>query len=299
MKFSTSVYLAALQWQISYAAATPLGEYTTDVGYPAEKRVFNIKVDCNELINQVLSGVQNYPFFASQVVAVGKNLALPSATAYSVCKTFKTEVIDCKYASLSVATSIGLAMTHGFIETNPPKEGTTEAKPNKHHREILDSTGDYLRSRGVEFESISVQPLVGRREDDGSVDSGHFVEVRGVREPGQDSKTGYHIYSRSDGSGSIRAIPDTEDHLGRRSDGAGYKTSWQVSSRTGSPPAPARQGLASVLANDWESRVESDHSIGDYIGLSDFGSIGRIQIRIIPESGAFGTNFEAVDRCSK
>lgn len=58
-------------------------------------------------------------------------------------------------------------------------------------------------------------------------------------------------------------------------------------------------GLAEAVQNDWQSRVESDHNIGDYIGLIDFGGIGRIQFRIIPESGGFGENAETVSQCSK
>ncbi|XXG99268.1 hypothetical protein Hte_005605 [Hypoxylon texense] len=301
MKASIFAQLVAFHWQLSCAAATPVNEprTTTDIEPYMQKKAFTIQVDCNELINQILKGIDNYPFFAGQVVAVGKKVVLPSTTAFSICKTFKPQSVDCKYAAISIGSSISLAMIHGFIDLNPPKDGATSATSSKRspfHEQI----GDYLRSRGAEFEGISVQPLMDRREASADGDgSGHFVEVRGVHERGQDVTTDFHIYSRHDGSGDVRAIPYTEDHLGRRAGTAGYKTAWEVSSRNGVPPRPAITGLAEVVQDDWQSRVESDHNIGDYIGLVDFGGTGRIQFRIIPESGGFGENFETVDKCSK
>lgn len=324
MKTFILAYLLVFHWQLNGVTATSGNEptvttTTTDVEScnQNEKRVLSINVDCNELINQVLKGIGSYPAFASQVVAVGKKIGLPSATAWSVCKTFSPKAINCDYAALSVANSISLAIIHGFVDLNPPEEGVTTATKDhsQQRRELLEShVGDYLRSRGVEFEDISIAPLMKRLQD-----YGHFMEVRGVREPGQNSTTDFQIYSRNDGSGDIRAIPSTTgtDRLERRTGGPGFKTVWQVSiwpsllkylllsflsiqvhSRTGSPPAPVASQLADILKNDWTSRVESDHSIGDYIGAVDFDKIGYIQLRIIPETGGFGNNFETTDKCS-
>lgn len=230
MKASIFFQLVVFHWQLSRASATPVSgpTATTDIEPQLQKKAFTVQVDCNELINQILKGIDNYPFFASQVVAVGKKVVLPSTTAFSICKTFKPESVDCKFAAISIGSSISLAIIHGFIDLNPPEDGATSATSSKRslfHEQI----GDYLRSRGVEFEDVSVQPLMDRREayikGDGS---GHFVEVRGVRERDQDFTTDFHIYSRNDGSGDIRAIPYIEDHLGRRAGTAGYKTAWEV-----------------------------------------------------------------------
>ncbi|KAI0377217.1 hypothetical protein F5Y04DRAFT_285162 [Hypomontagnella monticulosa] len=302
MKTSILAYFLALHWQLNGVTATPGNELvataTTDVeSYNRfEKRELNIKVDCNELINQVIRGFSSYPEITSQVVAVSKKVGLPSATAWSVCKTFSPKAINCDYAALSVANSIGLAIIHGFIDLNPPEEGVTTAtkEHSQDRRELLQShVGDYLRSRGVEFEDISVVPLMKRRQD-----YGHSMEVRGVREPGQDSATDFQVYSRNDGSGHIRATPSTgTDGLERRTDGPGFKTVWKVHSRSGSPPAPASSEMADLLKGDWKGRVEADHSIGDYIGAVNFAKHGYIQLRIIPESGGFGNNFESTDKC--
>lgn len=131
-------------------------------------------------------------------MAVGKKVGLPSATAWSVCKTFSPKAINCDYAALSVANSISLAIIHGFIDLNPPKEGATTATKDhsQQRRELLEShVGDYLRSRGVEFEDISIAPLMKRRQD-----YGHFMEVRGVRGPGHNSATDFQVHSRIDGT---------------------------------------------------------------------------------------------------
>ncbi|KAI4864399.1 hypothetical protein F4820DRAFT_449104 [Hypoxylon rubiginosum] len=277
MKTSILAYLLVFHWQLNGVTATLGNESTPSTTTTTDS------LDCNEFINQVLKGIGSYPAFASQVVAVGKKVGLPSATAWSVCKTFSPKAINCDYAALSVANSISLAIIHGFIDLNPPKEGATTATKDhsQQRRELLEShVGDYLRSRGVEFEDISIAPLMKRRQD-----YGHFMEfIRALTVP----------------SGGIRAVPFTTgtDRLERRTGGPGFKTVWQVHSRTGSPPAPVASQLADILENDWKSRVESDHSIGDYIGAVNFDKIGYIQLRIIPETGGFGDNFETTEKCS-
>lgn len=229
MKASIFACLVAFQWQVS---ATPINSpASTDVVPYMEKKQFRVTVDCNELINQVLRTVNAYPYYTSQAVAVGKKVILPSATAFSICKTFKTQAVDCSYAAGSVAGGISLAIIHGFIDLNPPEEGATTAT-SKREELLHDHVDNYLRSTGANFESISVLPLMDRREDDrnNSVESGHFMEVRGAREPGQVISTDFHITSRLDGSGDVQTTPFSEDSVARRqSTKSGYKIAWEVS----------------------------------------------------------------------
>ncbi|KAI1370488.1 hypothetical protein F4677DRAFT_451367 [Hypoxylon crocopeplum] len=278
---------------------TPVnGPATTDIVPYVQERQINVNVDCNELINQVLRTINAYPYYTSQAVAVGKKVVLPSVTAFSVCKTFKTQAVDCSYASGSIAGGISLAIIHGFIDLNPPKEGATTAAPSRRRDLLHEHVGNYLRSTGAEVESVSVRPLMENR--DTSVESGHSIDVRGVRELGQEIRTDFRIASRFDGSGDIQTTPFSKDSVVRRaSTTAGYKISWEVSGRTGNkPPSQAVTSLGQVVADDWRTRVQAQQNIGDYIGLIDLESCGRIQFRIIPEDGGFGTGFETVDKCN-
>ncbi|KAI0837995.1 hypothetical protein F5Y06DRAFT_296994 [Hypoxylon sp. FL0890] len=299
MKASNFLYLVALCWQ---ATATPVHDpESTDLVPYLQKDQVTVKVDCNELINQVLRAVNAYPQYTSQAIAVGKKIVLPSVTAFSVCKTFKTEAVDCKYAASSIAGAISLAIVHGFIELNPPNDGATTA--NKRSEFLHEYVGNYLRSTGADFEIVSVQPLTERREDslENSMESGHSIELRDVREPGQDIGTDFRITSRLDGSGYVQTTPFTDGSITRRaSTQPGYKVAWETSGRTGSkPPQPAVSALGQVVADDWRTRVQAQRDIGDYIGLIDLQSSGKIQFRIIPEDKGFGTNYETVDKCNK
>ncbi|KAI0138184.1 hypothetical protein F4776DRAFT_670770 [Hypoxylon sp. NC0597] len=299
MKVSLLAHLVTLCWQVT---ATPVNHpATTDLVPYLQKDQVTVKVDCNELINQVLRTINAYPQYTSQAIAVGKKVVLPSVTAFSVCKTFKTEAVDCKYAASSIAGSISLAIIHGFIDLNPPKDGATTA--TKRSEFLHEYVGNYLRSTGADFEIVSVQLLADRHEDSlsSSMESGHSIELRGVREPGQDISTNFRITSRFDGSGDVQTMPFTDDLVARRaSTKAGYKIAWETSGRTGSkPPQQAVSALGQVVADDWRTRVQAQQNIGDYIGLIDLQSSGKIQFRIIPEDKGFGTDYEAVDKCNK
>ncbi|XXG98187.1 hypothetical protein Hte_004508 [Hypoxylon texense] len=298
MKISVFAPLAAFYWQLSCVTATPVNTPdTTDIVpyVDIEERQFKIVVDCNELINQVLRTINAYPQYTAQAVAVGKKIVLPSVTAFSICKTFKTQAIDCTYAAGSVASAISLAIVHGIFDSSPPEEGATTATPSKRGELLYEHIGNYLRSAGAEFELVSVRPLLERREENGL-----SIEVRGMREPDQAISTDFRITSRLDGSGLVQTTPFSEDAVARRSSTRpGFKIAWEVSGRTGNKPAQqAVTALGQVVADDWKTRVQAQPNVGDYIGLIDMQSCGRIQLRIIPEDGGFGTNYETVDKCN-
>ncbi|KAH9904894.1 hypothetical protein F4778DRAFT_780065 [Xylariomycetidae sp. FL2044] len=298
MKTSFLTPLVALP----YALGALIGERTTTTTTALEpfleKKQVRVSVDCNELINQLLTGINNYPSYIAQAVAVGKHVGLPSATAYAVCKTFAQHAVDCTYASLSIGGGISLAVVHGFIDINPPAEGAHAVTRITRKSLIYGSLEDHLQRRGVSFDEISI-----RSPDEvggyNMTAPSHFLEVRGVQGPDPDASTDYHIHSRDDGSGSMLVVPFAHRGMERRADSAGFKIAWEVSARNGQPPAEAADRFGPVIQKDWRSRVEADHDIGDYIGLIDFGTIGRIQFRIIPETKTFGENTEDVSQCTK
>ncbi|KAI2622711.1 hypothetical protein GGS26DRAFT_594001 [Hypomontagnella submonticulosa] len=237
MKASILGYLVAL----SCATATPVSQRTTptDVEPYLERKQVAIKVDCNVLINQFLLGIDSYPNFGAQIVAVGKYAGIPGATAYSVCRAFKNQdVIDCQSAGLAVAGGLYSALVFGFLDSlheDGAQTVTPENSQAHHQRSVLlhEHLGNHLRSKGADFEYISVEPTVDRRDDYGDSDNstadGHVIEVRGLREPGHDFSSDLRISSRDDGTGHVHTMPRTVDHLGRRAGGTGYKITWKAS----------------------------------------------------------------------
>ncbi|KAM0809657.1 hypothetical protein AB5N19_10003 [Seiridium cardinale] len=285
--------------------ATPVLDHGLAVHYvlPIERSFTPVvTLNCNDIINQILKGVQDYPQYASEVLAIGKTAGLPSFFTFSVCKTFNVEAVDCTYAGLSVATGISLAIANGFIDTNPSSSGATQATPTTKRMDWLHSQLEgHLHSRGAQYDSITIESILERRDDhvaDGDLSvTGHLVQIRGVHEPGYIGAADFQLGARDVGEGSVQVSPISADPLRKRNTG-GFKISWKVAGRTGTPPAGARTALAQAVVDDWKSRAAANHDMVDYISMIDFQDFGRIQVRIMPESAGFGLDYEDVGTCS-
>ncbi|KAH7038353.1 uncharacterized protein B0I36DRAFT_381377 [Microdochium trichocladiopsis] len=272
---------------------------STDVAAPADTEMqrIDIKVDCNELLKQVLEGVSAYPQYSSQAVAVGKKAGPSAFTAWAACKTFRVEAIDCNYLAGSIAGAITTAITWGFIDLKD--EGAEAVNPgraavinDKLHLELQGQLeGLHVAYDFIDIDVQNSTTLTGRTA------LAHHAEIRGARFPDAPIAD-YSLLTSAEGGGYVRATPLVSGPIGRRAGGGGFKVSFEVFNRSGSPSPGAASPFGKVIASDWSNRVASQHDIGDYIGVVDFGYLGYIQLRIIPESGTVDNAFESVEVCA-
>ncbi|KAH9903631.1 hypothetical protein F4778DRAFT_781013 [Xylariomycetidae sp. FL2044] len=250
--------------------------------------------ECVSVLNEVLGIVSQYPQYTSTIVAFGE-AGLSGATAYSLCRTFRVERIDCGWAATTIGTAMSLAVVHGFQGEDPKEKGAVAGTPDSLNRRadhLYARTQEHLLHSSLEYRSLEVTPTISKR--DGA--SGHTIEVRNARHQGQQGEpVDYIIDARQDGLGQITAVPSNGDPLVKRA-GAGYKITYQVNGRTlDMPTQNAYEGLSRLLAKDWQDRVEKNQKIKDYIGMMDFASLGSIQVRIIPELEGFAETYEDVN----
>ncbi|KAI1106540.1 hypothetical protein F4804DRAFT_330147 [Jackrogersella minutella] len=272
-------------------------------------------VDCNQLIEQIIKVTDKYPDYQSKVVAVSKT-GTWGLFAYSVCKAFRVGAVDCTYGGMSVTVGLLAAFQHGFFDQQPLNQGAQPAEPTNTgeqdpgrpstSRRGLDMGPDLLVARlendlhesGFKFESVYNVPGLSQRDESGLLY--REVEIRGVHEPDQDEKTDYIINSRSDGTGNIKILPASTGLPHERRTAASsnfFKIDYKVENRKGKPVQEGYKDHVNAAVADWQSRVEGDHKIIDYVGQF-ISSVGTLSYRIAPHGkGTDESSYEDVGHC--
>ncbi|KAI6084130.1 hypothetical protein F4821DRAFT_262178 [Hypoxylon rubiginosum] len=267
----------------------------------------SLSADCNELFNQIIHEAKQYPRYKAKAIAASRQ-ASGGLLAWSVCKAFRVEAVDCTYGGLAVTLGLFAAFQHGFVDDKKagaqPAEPVSTPDPATTRRSIdvqlniltvrLESD---LHESGFEFDSVYGVPSLSRRDENGL--TRRVVEVRGAHRPGNDEKIDYTISSRSDGAGDVTLMPaSTNTALDRRAGNTPFfKVTYLVEGRTGLPYQNGYRDGVYAAANDWQRRVEGDHQIIDYIGqhLTDKGTLSW---RVAPHNpGTDGTTYEDVGKC--
>ena len=247
-----------------------------------------ITIDCNRLLEQTVSLLKEYPAYSGKVRAIGEKGGLGGIFAYSVCRAFKVETLDCRYAGNAVASGITLAIVNGWIEGGEDGDEPVEPLPGKpvdasasdNQKATLVSTLEAkIYSKGLTVESISMSPHQ-RRDGKG----GYDVDILGLYDAANDVYIDMYMHKRDDGSGYLSVLPAAArgESQTERVSKAGAKISWVAYNVEGVPEQDAYKTLAQDIADDWATRAHTNKKMHDYIGFIDFDGHGQMQFNISP-----------------
>lgn len=260
-----------------------------------EERGLSLNVDCNKLLDQVVGFVSQNPEYAAKVVGIGAGTGL----AYNVCQLFKTEEGDsknCNAVAGIVSSSLTLIVFHGLMVQDRTKDGTTAvpASSRRNADGLAAELEAYLYRRNMDFEALWVEELAEKRDHAGQ--ASHIVKIRQLGDASGGMRADHLISVREDGVGFVQTSPSSTS---KRDTGSGFKIAWEVAESGSSiPDNSASNLLCEALASDWAVRADGG-DMGDYVGDLKFGgSIGDIRVRIIPEMGPFGEEYEDVNKCN-
>ncbi|KAI1400129.1 hypothetical protein F4819DRAFT_385686 [Hypoxylon fuscum] len=303
MKAATHVQLLMLATGIGGTVANPLQATSVAVGYAEPNELLprldvELSLDCNKLLDQLIGKMEEYAEYSARVLAIATKSGAYGGFAYTVCKAFDQQVVNCNYAGLSVASAITIAIQEGYVDAPNLSQGAEAAEGQKPTVSQRASTlaariETYLRDENIKFETVSPISGLGRR--DGDEDDGEAIHVKGVRDS-RGLTTDLRVGVRKHSEGYVQVTPATGP-LSRRTNNAGYKTVWKVFNRADSIQNNAAKGFGKIIADDWKKRTADNHNMVDYLSRVIFGRKGYMDIRIIPESKGFGLGYEDVHDC--
>ncbi|KAI6085893.1 hypothetical protein F4821DRAFT_144274 [Hypoxylon rubiginosum] len=305
MKTTTGVHLLMLVMGIGSTTASPLQPAdSTSVGFTEPNELLprvevDLSLDCNQLLDQLIGKMEEYSEYSARVLAIATKSGTYGALAYSVCKVFDQNVLNCNYAGVSVAGAIVVAIQEGFVDAPNLNQGAEAAEGQKatvgrRASTLSTRVAAYLRSENINFDAISPMSARQERRDDGE-DNGEVVHVRGVQDT-RGLTTDLRIGVREHGEGYIQVAPSTGP-LGTRTTNAGYKIVWRSFNRVDGIAQNAAKGFGKIIADDWQKRIVDNRNTVDYIARADFARKGYMDIRIIPETKGFGLSYEDVHDC--
>ena len=259
----------------------------------------NLELDCNKLVDQLVGFISKYPEYASYAVGITSG----SSAAYFACRALNKE--RCSDVAPAVGSTIAFIVWTSKMLQEPITKDAKSITIHSRRRALVSRSSSirsqiegHLREQEIDFESVEdLTHLQARRN---GISPALTFEIRSLKRSDAESPYDHRITILDDNKGHVQLTPSAGRVTapGKRSDGAGFKISYDlVESGFGRPDYDAYKFLSESVSWDWALRADG-LDMGDYIGQLELGGTGSIRFRIIPEMTGFGDGYEDVNMCN-